>query len=204
MPETRSPQLLPELLAAVCQREASGRLRAAKAIRLVSERAPESLYPHFGLFVRLLRDSNSIVRWNAILVLGNLAAVDKEHLLDRMIDKYLRPIDGPHLIDAAQTIRGACTVAAAKPHLADTIARHIQKTERATYATAECRNVALGHAITALGRLLPLVTRKKSLRVFVARQLENTRPATRAKAQRFLRRWPEASAAVRQNRATKA
>lgn len=93
-----------------------------------------------------------MLRWNAILVLGNLAP------------------------DAT-------------PHLADTIARHILKTEQGTYATPECRNVALGHAITALESLLPMIASKHAIRLFVSRQLDNTRPATRKKAERFLRRW---------------
>jgi len=204
MTEIGDPQLLPELLAAVTRDEARARLQAARSLRLLSERAPELIYPHFELFVKLRRDKNSIVRWNAMLVLGNLAVVDTERKLDRMIDNYLAPIDGPHLIDAANTIRGACAIAAAKPPLADTIARHIQKAERAVYATPECRNVALGHAITALDRLFPLLTHKHSIRPFVSRQLENARAATRGKAQRFLHHWPEASAAVPQSRVTKA
>jgi hypothetical protein len=126
----------------------------------------------------------------AILLMGNLAPVDGERRVDRIIDDYLAPISGPHLIDAANTMRGATAVAVAKPYLADTIARHILEVERATYATPECRNVALGHAINSLDRLFPIIAGKRAIQLFVSRQMGNTRAATRKKAGRFLRKWP--------------
>lgn len=197
MPEISNPDLIRGLLDAVSSDKARPKFAAAKALRILSERSPDLIYPHFHFFENLLGNKNSILRWNAILILGNLAPVDGERKLDRMIGAYLAPIAGPHLIDAANTIRGASAIAAAKPHLAETIARHIVKTERGTYATPECRNVALGHAVTALESLLPMIANKDAIRHFVSRQLDNTRPATRKKAERFLRRWqPDQSRAL--------
>jgi hypothetical protein len=77
-----------------------------------------------------------------------------------------------------------------EPYLVDTIARHILEVERATYATPECRNVALGHAINSLDRLFPIIAGKRAIQLFVSRQMGNTRAATRKKAERFLRKWP--------------
>jgi hypothetical protein len=189
----RKPEMLDALLTAVSSDVARVKFGAAKALRDLSERAPDSIYPHFDFFVTLRRNENSILRWNAILLLGNLASVDGERRLDRIIDGYLSPILGPHLIDAANTIRGATAIGVAKPYLADTIAMHILEVERATYATPECRNVAIGHAISSLDRLFPIVTGKRAVQLFVSRQLDNTRTATRRKAERFLRKWPSAS-----------
>jgi hypothetical protein len=58
--------------------------------------------------------------------------------------------------------------------------------ENAVYATPECRNVAVGHAVEALAVLAPKTTDARTIRLFVARQLGNPRPATSAKARRFL------------------
>jgi hypothetical protein len=146
------------------------------------------------LFAGLLRSENSILRWNAILIIGHLAPADTEGKIDRMLSEYLAPICGPSLIDAGNTIRGAAAIAAAKPGLADEIAASILRVEHATYATPECRNVALGHAINAFVRLLPLVSDTRPIHECVARQKDNARPATRKKAERLLRRWPEATA----------
>ena len=146
------------LLNAVSWDVARVKFGACKALRNLSECAPDLIYPQFDFFASFLRHENSILRWNAILLLGNLAPVDGERRVDRIIDDYLSPIRGPHLIDAANTIRGATAMATAKPYLADLIARHIVEVERASYATPECRNVAIGHAIDspiAFSRSLP-------------------------------------------------
>ena len=71
------------LLTAVASDEARVRFGAAKALRHLSGRAPDLLYPHFDFFASFLRNENSILRWNAILIVGNLAAVDGER---RMIE----------------------------------------------------------------------------------------------------------------------
>jgi hypothetical protein len=148
------------------------RLGASKMLRDLSERAPESIYPHFDFFVGLLGGTT--------LTLANLAAVDREGRLDRIMDTYLAPISGPNMIDAA--------IAVAKPHLAPMIAGRILAVERASYATAECRNVAISHAIRALGEFFDALDDKRGVLRFVSRQTENPRPATRAKAERFLRK----------------
>jgi hypothetical protein len=166
------------------------RFSASKLLRLVSEKSPEVLYPHFESFVRMLRDKNSILRWNAILALGNLAAADHGKKLDAILDTYLEPISGKSLIDAANTIRGAAAIAQAKPYLADEIAKAILAVEQARYATRECRNVAIGHAINALSEFFPSLLNQDRVLLFVRRQKKNPRRATSDKARKFLAKWP--------------
>lgn len=193
----RKPELLAGLIAALSSDVALVKFCAAKALRNLSERAPDLIYPHFDFFASLLRNENSILRWNVILLLGILATVDGKRRVDRIIDGYLSPISGPHLIDAGNTMRGAAAIGVAKPYLADMIARHILEVERATYATPECRNVAIGHAIASLDRLFPILAGKHAVQRFVSRQMDNSRAATRKKAEGFLRKWPLAEHAVR-------
>ncbi len=178
------------LLSALSSDVARVRFSAAKTLRDLSERQPENVYPHFDFFVQLRQDQSSVLRWNAILILGNLARADEDGRIDRMLDAYLAPISGPHLIDAANTIRGASVIGAAKPHLADAIAKRVLKVERAVYATPECRNVAIGHAIECIGRILPGIADRRPVHAFVQRQLDNPRAGARKKAERLLARWP--------------
>jgi hypothetical protein len=186
----RRPELLEAVIAGLGSDKAPTKFGAAKALMILSEQAPELLYPHFDFLARLLKHQNSIFRWNATLVLGNLAVVDREKKLERMLDAYLAPISGPDMISAGNVIRGAAAIAVAKPQLADAIARGILKVARASYATPECRNVAIGHAIGALARFFPAIGDKRPVQLFVRRQLNNSRRATRTKAERFLKKWP--------------
>ena len=56
------------------------------------------------------------------------------------------------------------------------------------YKTDECRNVAIGHAIRALGRFFDAIPEQAPVVRFVRAQLENPRASTRRKAQEFLKR----------------
>ncbi len=94
---------------------------AAKLLQTLSEESPETLYAYFDSLVALWVNDNSIIRWNGILALGNLGGVDAGKKLDRILEQYLALINGPQMIDAANTIRGGTAIAFAKPYLADRI-----------------------------------------------------------------------------------
>ena len=180
-------ELIQEVLAGVAAGRAAVRLGASKALRILSERVPELLYPHFDFFAALLRHENQIVRWNATLTLANLARVDRERKIEAILDRYLEPIAGPNMITAANAMRGAAIIGVAQPHLVKRIVPRIMRVERAEYATPECRNVALGHALRALEELDRLLPDRRGVRLFAARQLGNPRPATSTKARKFLK-----------------
>ena len=178
---------------AVASKRGTTRLAASKALRTMSEQAPESVYPHFDFLAGLLESENHILKWNATLTLANLATVDAEGKLDGILDAYLAPIPGPNMIDAANAIHGAADIALAKPHLARAIAGRILDVENAAYATPECRNVAIGHAVRALDRIFEIAGERNAILRFVRRQADNPRPATRAKAETFLRKRSSAA-----------
>ena len=184
----RRPELLPELLRGVVAGEPRLKYTSAKILRLVSEQAPSLLYPQIGFFIRLLDSDNSFLKWDAIRVLANLAHVDTQGRLAKILRKFLAPIQGPVMITAANTIASAANIALARPALSARIVRAILTVEQAVYQTPECRNVAIGHAIQSLDRFFDQISPKAPVLQFVRRQLENTRPATRNKAEAFLKR----------------
>ncbi len=184
----KRPEAIDELLSLLASENTTVRYRAAKVLRRVSERRPPLLYPHFDVFVRLFEGSNTIHRWNATFILGNLAPADRENRLEAIFDRFFAPILGTELIGAANVIVAAASIAEAKPHLANRIAARILDVERASYGTPECRNVAIGHAIKSLDRFFPSISDSRGVLDFVSRQLENPRPATRRKAAAFLKR----------------
>jgi hypothetical protein len=180
-------ELIGEVLVGLGSRRAGVKFGASKALRILSERVPEALYPHFDFFAAMLDHENQILKWNAMLTLANLARVDREGKIEAILDRYLDPISGPDMISAANAIRGAVVIGMAKPHLVRRILLRIMRVERAQYATPECRNVAIGHALKALEPLADLLPDRRMLRLFAARQLGNPRAATSAKARKFLK-----------------
>ena len=180
-------ELIEEVMAGINAKRAGVKFGASKALRILSERVPEALYPHFDSFAAMLSHDNKILKWNSTLTLANLARVDREGKIEAILDRYLDLITGPNMITAANAIRGAAIIGVAKPHLVRRIVLRILRVERAEYATPECRNVVIGHALRALEPLADLLPDRRVLRLFAARQLGNPRPATSAKARKFLK-----------------
>lgn len=188
------PTLLPELIEGLNSPIARLKYGSGKVIRLLAEKRPELLYPHFDLFVKMLDHENNIFQWEGIIVLSMLAQVDKGGKWDAIFEKFFAPISGPVMITAANVIVGAGRVALARPDWADRIAGEILKVSRANYATTECRNVAIGHAIESLGKFYHLLQKPGEVESFVRKQLKNPRQAARRKAEAFLRRLDRAKA----------
>src|ERR1035438_2473866 len=183
----RNHELIVEVLAGVGAKRAGVRFGASKALRILSARAPELIYPHFDFFAAMLGQDNHILKWNATITLANLARVDREGKIEAILNGSLDLITGPNMIPAANAMRGAAIIGGAKPLLVKRIVPRIMRVEHAEYATPECRNVAIGHALLALDALADLLPDRRGVRLFAARQLGNPRAATSAKARKFLK-----------------
>lgn len=160
-----------------------------KDLRRLSAEAPELLYPYFARFARLLDHPNSIFRWNAAHILAGMAHVDRAHKLAPLLERFLKPIRGPQMIAAANVMEAAAVIAAAQPQLVERLLAGVLAVRRAQYETEECRQVAIGHAIQSLSRFPEPIQRKAAVLLFVRQQLDNPRPATRRKAEKFLNKW---------------
>jgi hypothetical protein len=184
-----NPELITGVIEGLSADKARIKYGCARILRLLSEKKPEILYPWFDLFVELLDSDNSFLKWDAIHILGNLAAVDSEDRFEKAYDRYLVPIPGPVLITAANVIGGAAKIALAKPALTKRVTRELLKVEKARYQTDECRNVALGQSIDSFDRFFNQVEDKEPVIALVQRQLKNTRNSTRKKAEKFMKKW---------------
>lgn len=190
----KQPEMLAEIFEGLGAAQARTKYGCAKVLRLVSEKSPAILYPHFDRVAAFLESDNKILQWNAIIIIGNLAGVDSEAKIEKIFAKYFEPIPGPVMITAGNVIGSAAKIALAKPNLADRIAKEILKVEAAHYQTPECRNVALGHAITSLQQFFSHIRNRNVVVSMVRRQIRNPRGATRRKAERFLRQTALAAA----------
>jgi hypothetical protein len=184
-----NPELLPEIIEGLSADKARTKYGCAKVLRLLSEKKPELLYSWFDLFAGLLDSDNSFLKWDAIHIIGSLAAVDTEGKFEKVMDRYFAPIPGPVLITAANVIGGVAMIALAKPALTERITGEILKVENARYQTDECRNVALGQVIDSFDRFFDQIEDKGPVIALAQRQLNNTRHATRKKAEKFLKKW---------------
>ena len=190
-------QQIPELIHALQTEKSAKKYAYEKILRIVSERRPDLIYPHFEAFASLLDSENNFLKWGAIMTVANLTAADKQKKFESIFRKYFDPISGPTMITAANIIGGSTIITRAKPALADAIAKEILRVEKAKYMlkgnlSPECRNVAIGHAIDSFEKLYGLIEHKIDVTAFVKRQLKNPRKPVAKRAEQFLRKYARA------------
>ena len=184
--------LLPEIIKGVSSPKASVRYGCGNVLKLFSEENPEKLYPYMDFFIGLLDSNYRILTWIAMAVIANLAEVDIDNKFDGIFDKYYSFLNDEYMVTVANVVGNSGRIAKAKPHLTQKITNELLKTENLTtklHLTQECKNVILGHAISALDVYFDQIENKDDVISFVKRQLSNTRNATRTKAEKFLEKW---------------
>lgn len=184
----QKPQGLPDIFEGLNADQASLKYGCDKVLRLISEQAPALLYSRFDFFADNLNSENNFLKWGAIHVIANLAAVDTENKIERIFDRYFAPLSGPVLITAANIIKGAVSIALARPELTPKIVHRLLQVEKAKYQTAECRNIALGQVIKSAGQFFDQIKDNEPLLKLIRRQLKNPRPATQKAAEKFVRK----------------
>jgi len=158
----------------------------AKSLVAVAKKSPEQLYRHLGFFINLLKTDNNILKWNAIDIIGLLSKVDDNQQIDKLLKELYRFLGSGKLITANHAISALANVALAKPGRRKRITQELLNIEHYAYESEECRNIALGKVVQALGLYSTNKSPDAHVVEFVRRQTNNTRPATRKKAEKFL------------------
>lgn len=187
----KNPQALQELLAGVRSKNPKIKFGSAKTLRTISERKPEMLYSEWKFFANLLDSKNNILKWNAMDIIANLTKVDSRNEFDRLFKKFYGYLYEGSLITAGHVVDNSAKIALSKPDLQDEITKELLKVEKIPLPTEECRNILIGKTINAFQTYYDRITDKNKDEVvsFVKRHLHNSRNATKAKAEKFLKKW---------------
>jgi hypothetical protein len=164
------------------------RFRCVKSLRLISEAHPILLEPWIEEIVDLLGSDNRILKWNAIAVLGNIAAADRQLLTESLMQAFYRMLSSGELITANHAIAALGKIGHAYPERREEITSQLLKVEQCSFQMEECRNIAIGKVILALEAIGNPAGTDGCFLEFARRQCNNRRSATARKAQSFLRR----------------
>lgn len=184
----KDSELLVELFGGISSPNSKLRFKSAKILNIISNKDPQKLYPRMGFFVKLLESENSILKWNAIDVIANLAGVDVNKRFEKMFQRFYGLLQEESLITSAHVVSNSWKIVNAKPDLESRITNEILKVERIDLPTEECRNILSGYAILSFDKYFNKIQKKADVISFVRRQLNSTRNATRKKAEKFLKR----------------
>ncbi len=188
---TKDPSLLPEILDGISSKNPRIKFKSAKILRIISEKNPEMLYSKMDFFVNLFDSENKILKWVAIDVVGNLTSVDSKNKFDEIFRKYYSFLSAESMVTVSHVVDNSGKIAKARPHLTQRITSELLKIEKVPtkpHFTQECKNIILGKAILALDVYFDQIENKDDVISFVKRQLNNTRNATKVKAEKFLKK----------------
>ena len=179
---------LSELVAGLSDRQERVGYHCLKALMLVAEERPELLYPHWDVFVDLLRSDNTYFKLRGANLIAAVVCVDTDNRFERIFDEYYDLLDGRSVIAAACIAGNSGKIATAHPELQSRITDRLFSIDQ-THHPPDRRDLIKGHAVEALGEYFQESDDKVAILEFVRGQLEGKSPRTRKKAKEFLERW---------------
>jgi hypothetical protein len=167
---------------------AAVKYKCLKVFNLLSRQSPEKLYPHFEQFAALLDDSNNIFKWNAQDILAHLAGADAEAKFLPLLRKYYGMMREGNLITAAHAVENSALIVRALPAEEKRITRWLAEVGNLALPTPECHNILAGKVINTFDLYFAQSGSRDTMLAFARLHLDNTRPATRKKAETFLKK----------------
>lgn len=185
--------VLSSLLEIVLAETSSVKYASSKIIRMISEQKPELIYPHFEDICRWLHHRNSFIKWDGILALSNLAAVDHEDRFSAACQDYLALIYDPQMITAANAVANAWKIALAKPEKEGDITRRLLEVPKVTYIykgepSPECNCIVCGQVLECFEHYFDFSASQAEMISFAQAQLVSRREAVAKSAAKLLRR----------------
>lgn len=181
----KKPKLLPEIFEGVSSANPQIKYGCAKTLRIVSQDSPKILYPKWDFFVEMLESGNTFLKSIAVQIIANLTRVDSKSRFEKLFNKFYRLLDDKSMVTTSNLVRMSGVIAKAKPELQSKITDKLLSIGKSRHGS-ECKNVIKGHIILALSKYFGESKDKKKILEFMKKELKNTRPATRKKAEKFL------------------
>lgn len=183
--------ILPVLFEIVSTETSGIKYTCSKIIRRVSEEKPELIYPYFAEIASWLHQENSFIKWDGILALSNLVAIDREDTFGKIYQDYFALIRDPQMITASNVIGNAWKIVFARPEWEKDITGRLLEVPGITYlykgeASPECNRIVCGHVLECFDRYFDRSESQAAMIRFAEGQLGNSRKAVAKRAEKFL------------------
>ena len=133
-------------------------------------------------------NDNTFIKAIALAIIANLTKVDSHNKFDDIFNKYYALLNDESMITAANIASYSGIIARAKPMLQTKVTNQLINIDK-TRHSPECKNIIKGKAILSFNEYFEESLDKKKIIGFVKAELKNRRPATKKKAERFLKKW---------------
>ncbi len=188
---TDDTSIFPVLFEIVRTETSSVKYACSKVVRKISEQNAELIYPYFEEIVFWLRQPNSFIKWDAILTLANLAAVDRENKFLPIYRDYFALIRDPQMITAANVIGNAWKIVLARPEWEIDITGRLLEVPGIIYLhdgepSPECNYIACGDVIECFEKYYDQSRNQAAMIRFAEAQTNCPRKSVAISAENFL------------------
>ncbi len=181
-------KLISEIIEGLSSDKPQIKYKCGKALMILSKENPKLIYPNWDRFVMLLESENTFMKSIGITIIANLIVVDAKKKFDNIFDRFFGLLDDESMITAASIADHSGLIGKAKPKLQTKISNRLMNIDK-THHSFECKNIIKGKAILSFDKFFEETRNKKKILEFVKGELENTRPATKKKAENFIKKW---------------
>jgi hypothetical protein len=185
---SKDKKLLIEVVKGLTSDKPPIKYKCGKALMILSKENPKVIYPKWDDFIKLLKSDNTFMKSIGINIIANLTRVDTKNKFDKIFDRFYRLLDDESMITASNIAGLSGVIALAKPKLQTKITNRLMSIDK-THHSLECRNIIKGKVILSFGEYFKDTRNKKNIMEFVKGELKNTRPATKKKAEKFVKKW---------------
>jgi hypothetical protein len=188
-----NPELIPRLLQIIKTEKSGVKFYCEKAIRFISEKKPELIYPYYDDIASFIDSGNSFIKWGGIITLSNLAIVDDDNKFKAISKKYFSFLHSDSIITANNVAGNAFKFVKKDQAYEKLITREILKIPGNTYlhkgeVSLECKNIMLGSAIEYFDKVFDISESKGQMLEIAEGQVNNTRKKVAKAAEAFLKK----------------
>lgn len=163
-----------------------------KIIRMVSEKEPELIYPYFEILAKWIYHKNSFIKWDGIIILSNISAVDDENKFKDIYQDYFALIQDPQMITASNVVGNAWKIVLAKPELENDITKRLLKVPDIVYLhkgnpSPECNYIVCGQVLECFDHYFNSSENQSEMINFAKEQLNSKRKSVVKTAEKFLK-----------------
>jgi hypothetical protein len=177
--------LLSELLNGLLSKKTTIRYKNFKAIYLISEDHPETVYKKWNFFENMLKSNNNSFKFYAIHILANLAKIDNQGKFEKILDDFYGILNEDALVPACHVAYVSGKIANAKPGLAEEITQRLLNIDKATYNHKE---LVQANALKAFSEYYDKIGNKEKV-LNLAKALQKNKSARAKKeANEFLKK----------------
>lgn len=184
--------ILDSLFDIVATETSSIKYVCAKIMRMVSEKEPELIYPYFEILAKWIHHKNSFIKWDGIITLSNISAVDDENKFEDIYQDYFALIQDPQMVTASNVVGNAWKIVLAKPELENDITKKLLKVPDTVYLhkgspSPECNYIVCGQVLECFDHYFNSSENQSEMINFAKEQLNSKRKSVVKTAEKFLK-----------------